>query len=48
MAKKVTLKFEVEGARQAENQTKKVESSLGQLAKKAGGVALAFLVRKAL
>ena len=42
MAKKVTLKFEVEGARQAENQTKKVESSLGQLAKKAGGVALAF------
>ncbi len=42
MAKKVTLKFEVEGARKAENQTKKVESSLTGLAKKAGGVALAF------
>lgn len=42
MAKTVRLKFEVEGAREAQNQTKGVESSLTGLAKKAGGVALAF------
>ena len=43
MAKKIRLVFEVQGAKGAEEQTKKVDSSLGQLAKKAGLVTLAFV-----
>ena len=42
MAKKVTLKFEVEGAREVERKAKGIEERLKGLAKKAGGVALAF------
>ena len=43
MAKKIRLVFEVQGAKDAEGATKKVDSSLGQLAKKAGLVTLAFI-----
>jgi TP901 family phage tail tape measure protein len=43
MAKKIKLVFEVQGAEGAENKTKKVDSALGDLAKKAGAVTVAFL-----
>lgn len=43
MAKKIRLVFEVQGAKDAEGATKKVDNSLGQLAKKAGLVTLAFV-----
>ena len=43
MAKKIKLVFEVQGAEGAEGKTKKVDSALGDLAKKAGAVTVAFL-----
>jgi len=43
MAKKIRLVFEFQGAKEAEGATQKVDSSLGQLAKKAGLVTLAFV-----
>ena len=43
MAKKIRLVFEVQGAKGAEEKTKKVDSSLTDLAKKAGLVTVAFM-----
>ena len=43
MAKKIRLVFEVQGAKGAEEKTKKVDSSLTGLAKKAGLVTVAFM-----
>ena len=43
MAKKIKLVFEVQGAGGAEQKTKKVDNALGDLAKKAGAVTLAFI-----
>lgn len=43
MAKKIKLVFEVQGAKNAEEKTKKVDSSLTGLAKKAGLVTVAFM-----
>jgi len=43
MAKRIKLVFEVQGAGDAEKATKKVDSSLTGLAKKAGLVATAFI-----
>tara|TARA_Y100000593_G_scaffold29088_2_gene58052 strand:+ start:997 stop:3288 length:2292 start_codon:yes stop_codon:yes gene_type:complete len=43
MAKKIRLVFEVQGAKDAEDKTKKVDSSLTGLAKKAGLVTVAFM-----
>jgi len=43
MAKKIKLIFEVQGAKGAEESTKKVDSSLAGLAKKAGLVTVAFM-----
>ena len=43
MAKKIKLIFEVQGAKGAEESTKKVDSSLTALAKKAGLVTVAFM-----
>jgi len=43
MAKKIKLVFEVQGAKNAESKTKKVDSSLTGLAKKAGLVTVAFM-----